>query len=95
MTDENEKEYHLTRQPSVSMFLNIERFEFAQRIGKMLAAATMIPDQYRNNLGNCLIALNLAEPFHKLFIVGLFQEPVIVHVVVMEHHGQLAFLKLG
>jgi len=51
----------ITRQAQVSMFLNEQRFEFAQRIGNMLAHSTMVPEHFRGNLGNCLIALNLAE----------------------------------
>uniref|UniRef100_A0A6H2A6G0 Putative DNA recombination protein n=1 Tax=viral metagenome TaxID=1070528 RepID=A0A6H2A6G0_9ZZZZ len=51
----------ITQQAQVSMFLNEQRFEFAQRIGNMLAKSTMVPEHFRANLGNCLIALNLAE----------------------------------
>ena len=44
-----------------SLFFNVQKFEHAQRIGQALATATMIPEHYRRNIGNCLIALNLAE----------------------------------
>ena len=44
-----------------SLFFNVQKFEHAQRIGMALAKATMIPQHYRENVGNCLIALNLAE----------------------------------
>jgi len=61
-----------------SCFFDTERFEAAQRIAKMLATATMIPEHFRNNLGNCLIALNLAERFNAdPFMV--FQNVYIVH----------------
>lgn len=72
---ENLPEYHIN-QPYISkekethpakiggsLFLSVERFEFAQRVAKMLATSTMIPEHFRNNIGNCLIALNLADRF--------------------------------
>ena len=46
-----------------SLFLDIKRFEHAQRVAQMLVTSTMIPEHFQNNLGNCLIALNLAERF--------------------------------
>lgn len=46
-----------------SLFLDVARFEHAQRVAKMLATSTMIPEHFRNNVGNCVIALNLAERF--------------------------------
>lgn len=46
---------------SGSMFLDVQKFEFAQRVGNMLCKATMVPDHFRNNLGNIMIALNFAE----------------------------------
>jgi hypothetical protein len=65
-------------QPQIGMFLNEQRFEFAQRIGKMLSASTMLPEHFRNNLGNCLIALNLAERLG-LDVFGLMQTSYVVH----------------
>lgn len=38
----------------------IQQFEVMQRMGKMYASSTIIPDIYRNNLGNCVIALDMA-----------------------------------
>lgn len=66
------------QQAQVSMFLNEQRFEFAQRIGKMLASSTMIPEQFRNNIGNCLIALNLSERLG-IDVFGLMQTSFVVH----------------
>ncbi|HEA67972.1 MAG TPA: hypothetical protein ENI07_14295 [Desulfobacterales bacterium] len=45
---------------SKSVFMDIERFENAQRVAKMFAEATMVPEDYRKNIGNCMIALNYA-----------------------------------
>lgn len=60
-TGEHGERQELALRPMQSIFLDPQRFEFAQRIGKMLATATMVPDHFRNNLGNCLIAINLSE----------------------------------
>jgi len=68
----------VTKQAQVSMFLNEQRFEFAQRIGKMLAASTMVPEHFRNNIGNCLIALNMSERLG-IDVFGLMQTSYVVH----------------
>ena len=68
----------VTKQAQVSMFLNEQRFEFAQRIGKMLSASTMVPEHFRNNIGNCLIALNLSERLG-IDVFGLMQTSYVVH----------------
>lgn len=44
-----------------TLFFDIQRFEHAQRIAKLLASSTMVPAHFRDNIGNCLIALNYAE----------------------------------
>jgi hypothetical protein len=36
-------------------------WELAQRIGKAFAASTLVPEQYRNNLANCIVALEMAN----------------------------------
>lgn len=46
---------------SEGVFLDVQMFEHAQRVSKMLAASTMVPEQFRNNVGNCMIALNFAS----------------------------------
>ena len=63
---------------STSLFFDVARFEHAQRVAKMLATSTMIPEHFRNNIGNCLIAMNLAERFQAdIFMV--MQNIYIVH----------------
>lgn len=44
-----------------SLFFNAIKFEHAQRVATMLSSSTMVPEHFRNNLGNCMIALNYAE----------------------------------
>jgi hypothetical protein len=41
-------------------FTDVESFEFAQRAAKLLSISNMVPKEYRGNLANCVIALNLA-----------------------------------
>lgn len=36
-------------------------WELANRIGKAFAASTLVPDAYRNNVANCIVALEMAN----------------------------------
>lgn len=42
-------------------FDSLQGFELAQRASKALAASTLVPEQYRGNLPNCMIALELSQ----------------------------------
>lgn len=42
-------------------FDNLQSWELMQRQCKALAASTLVPTQYQNNLPNCLIALEMAQ----------------------------------
>lgn len=44
-----------------SIFFNVQAFEHAQRVARVFAEATMVPEHFRSNIGNCLIALNYAD----------------------------------
>jgi len=60
------------------MYFDCEKFEMAQRVAKMFASSTMVPDVFRNNVGNCMIVLNFAarvglDPFM------VFQKTYIIH----------------
>jgi len=48
---------------SGTMFFDIAKFEHAQRVANLLTSSSMVPVQFQGkaNLGNCVIALNLAE----------------------------------
>lgn len=46
-----------------SLFFDVAKFEHAQRVAKALATSTMVPEHFRGNLGNVLIALNLSERY--------------------------------
>lgn len=42
-------------------FFNLQSFELIQRIAKGFAGSSLVPKEYQNNIGNCMIALNLAQ----------------------------------
>ena len=60
-----------------SLLFDVQMFEHAQRVGNMLSSSTMVPDHFRNNIGNCVIALNYShragiDPFmamQKMYII--------------------------
>ena len=43
-----------------SIYFDVAKFEHAQRVAKMFAESTMVPEHFAKNVGNCLIVLNLA-----------------------------------
>jgi hypothetical protein len=50
------------RMPVVRMgFADLQGFELMQRACKALAASTLVPKDFQNNLPNCLIALEMAQ----------------------------------
>ena len=42
------------------MFANKDAFEHAQRVATMFAKSDLVPKQFQNNVGNCVIALEMA-----------------------------------
>lgn len=42
-------------------FFDLEGFELLQRVAKAFASSTLVPEAYRGNVPNCMIALNLAS----------------------------------
>ena len=47
--------------PEQPSFSNSKTFEHAQRVAKMLASSDLIPQQYRGNIQNTMIALEMAN----------------------------------
>jgi hypothetical protein len=48
--------------PSVQAgFFNLQSFELTQRIAKAFSQSDLVPQQYRGNLPNCMIALDMAQ----------------------------------
>lgn len=42
-------------------FMDAAGFDLMQRVSKAFASSTLVPQQYQNNIPNCMIALNLAQ----------------------------------
>lgn len=42
-------------------FFNLQSFELMQRIAKGFSTSSLVPKEYQGNIGNCMIALNLAQ----------------------------------
>jgi len=59
------------------LFLDPVAFDHAQRVAMVFTKSTMVPEHFRNNIGNCLIALNYAsrvgvDPFmvmQKMYVI--------------------------
>lgn len=51
----------LALQNENSIFLNVARFEQMQRVSTMLAKSDFVPDRFRGNIGNCMIAMDMAS----------------------------------
>lgn len=47
--------------PATSIFSEMVAFENAQRVAKMLAASTLVPQQFQGNVPNVMIALEMAN----------------------------------
>lgn len=60
---ENQLIKHEAHRPSKGLdaFSSIENFEGAQRMALALSKSTIVPAEYRNNVGNCLVALDVAN----------------------------------
>lgn len=61
-----------------SAFATPQGFEHVQRVAKMLAVSDMIPDNYKQKIGNCVIALEIANRIGAN-IIAVMQNLYIVH----------------
>lgn len=61
-----------------SAFLNVARFEQMQRVATMLSKSDFVPKNFRGNLSNCMIALDMAS-LMKMHPIMLMREMYIVH----------------
>lgn len=51
-----------TRAPAVQAgFFNLDSFELIQRVSKAFSSSDLVPDQYKGNLANCMIAMDMAQ----------------------------------
>ncbi|RXI58096.1 hypothetical protein [Clostridium tetani] len=46
---------------TMGVFTSIEKFEESIRMAKALAASTLVPKEYQNNISNCMIAIDTAQ----------------------------------
>lgn len=44
-----------------SLFFDIEKFEHMQKVAKVFASSILVPEHFRGNIANCLVALDLAH----------------------------------
>ena len=59
---ENEELSIISPEPgNSSVFVNKQAFEHAQRVAIMLSKTDLIPDTYKNKIGNCMIALEMSN----------------------------------
>lgn len=61
----------------------LKQFEIQQRMAQMYSQSTIIPDTYRGNLGNCVIALDMAQ--------RMGANPLMVMQNLCIVHGQPSF----
>lgn len=51
----------IMQQSNLGVFCSIQAFEDAQRMGSLLASSKMIPRRFENNLGACVVAIDIAQ----------------------------------
>jgi hypothetical protein len=81
MSEAVKKEVSTYSPPSELMsnpFSSLANFEAAQRMAKALSESTLIPDAYRKNIPNCLIALEISQRL-RASILMVMQNLYIVH----------------
>lgn len=65
-------------QNAVTMWNNIDMFQNAQRMAKLLASSNIAPQAYRNNIADCVVAIDVANRMGLSPIV-VMQNSQIVH----------------
>lgn len=63
---------------ALDYFGTIQGFESGQRIAKMFASSNLVPDTFKNDIGGCLIALEMAQRM-KANVLQVMQSLYIVH----------------
>ena len=61
-----------------SMFFDVAMFEHCQRVSKVFAASSMVPDHFQGNVSNCMIAMNYAARLN-MDIFMVMQSLYVVH----------------
>lgn len=65
---------------TINFFANEANFNLGQRMAKVFATSTLVPQQYQNNIGNTMIAMNMAQRMSADPLM-VMQNLVIVHSV--------------
>ena len=84
MTNENQENLPAVLESTLpaitgdSIFTDMARFELAQRVAKALSVSSIVPRDFQGNIGNCLIAQNLAGRM-EVDVFMLMQSMYIVH----------------
>ena len=68
----------LVAQENLNVFGSIQSFEDAQRMAKVFVNSSLVPQQFKGDLGSCLIALNMANRM-KADPLQVMQNIYIVH----------------
>lgn len=63
---------------SMSIWNDMEAFERTQRVAKMLATSNLVPQGYRNNVADCVIAIDISNRMG-LSPLAVMQNSQIVH----------------
>lgn len=83
MNETKNNELTITQDNGVDFFRTVQGFELGQRMCQALATSTLVPQHFQNNIGNCLIALNMAN--------RLQADPLMVMQSLFIVHGKPAF----
>lgn len=76
-------ELQTTEPRSLSCFASGDQFELVQRIAKVFSQSDFVPVQFKGNIGNCIIAINMARQ------IGA--EPLMVMQNLYVVHGKPAW----
>lgn len=77
---EEKKDFMVSQnqESGITIFASKEAFELGQRMAQVFATSSLVPKQYQNNIGNCMIALNMAHRM-KSDPLMVMQNLVLVH----------------
>lgn len=82
---EKEKQLMVNQQgeSAINVFGTVEGFETGQRMAKVFSQSDLVPQQFKGNLGNCLIALNMSQ--------RMKADPLMVMQSLFVVHGKPGF----
>lgn len=61
-----------------NVFNGLDEFKMAQRMAQALVSSSMVPDTFKNDIGSCMIALDMASRL-KMNVLAVMQNMYIVH----------------